>query len=353
MIDSLILAEKSIAAEYNKFIAAGDRWLEIKDYNMAREKYTEAQKIKPEEKYPKKKLVEIDSIIVSNELAVQDIYHGLVEEGDKHFGKKEYEQARIKFQNAAKYKPDEGYPGRKINEIDSIIFALNSLESRYSVIIAEADLLFTSKKYQDAKTKYIAAAALMPDKDYPKGRIEEINLQFKASNQKNQQAYDKAIADADKFFAAGILDQALDTYRSAKALNTEETYPDEMITRILKKLDENAIRNLCSEPLTIENNAERKFTFEPVLVSDRKSNYLFIKAKNLSEKEFKIVLSFGKGGTKNGGFVLPVPYQTEIREFIIPIGKQYNWFSQDNDWINLYSQGGVVEISTGKISKGD
>jgi tetratricopeptide (TPR) repeat protein len=352
-IDSIILTRKNIAAEFNKFVAAGDRWLEIKDYEKAREKYTEAQKIRPEDKYPRQKLVEIDSLVVQNEIAAQDIYNGLIEEGDKHFGKKEYEQAKTKFQNALKYKPGEDYPSKKIGEIDSLVTELEALQAKYSVLISEADQLFTSKKYQEAKTKYIAASALLPDEQFPKTRIEEINLHFKTSNQQNQQAYDKAIADADKYFASGILDQALDMYRNAKALNTEETYPDEMITRILTKLEENAIRNLISETLTLENNTEKKLTFEPVPVSDRKSNFLFVKAKNLSEKEFKIVLSYGKGGTKNGGFVLPVPNQADVRDFIIPIGKQYNWFSQDNDWINLYSQGGKVEISTGKISKGD
>lgn len=352
-IDSIVLAQKNIMAEYNKYIAAGDRWLEIKDYQMAKEKYSEAQKILPNEKYPRQKLVEIDSIVVLNEIAAQDIYNGLIDEGNKHFGKKEYEQAKIKFQNALKYKPEEGYPNQKINEIDSLVMELGALQAKYSVLISEADLLYTSKKYQDAKTKYIAASALLPDEQYPKTKIEEINLHFKTSNQQNQQAYDKAISDADKLFASGVLDQALDLYRNAKALNTELTYPDEMITRILTKLEENAIRNLLTETIVLENNTEKKLTFEPVLVSDRKSNYLFIKAKNLSDKEFKIVLSFGKGSTKNGGFVLPVPNQADEREFIVPIGKQYNWFSQDNDWINLYSQGGKVEVTTGKISKGD
>jgi len=352
-IDSIIMTRNNTLAEYNKNIAAGDRWVELKDYTLAKEKYNAALLIMPDEKYPKDMLVEIENLIVGNELAVQEAYNKLVEEADVHFEKKEYDQAKIKYQNALKYKPEESYPPQRIIVLDSLARELDLLQDKYSVIIAEADVLLKSKKYQEAKTKYIAASSMLPDEEYPKVKIEEINVHFKTSNQQNQQAYDKAIADADKFFAAGILDQALDTYRNARNLNSEETYPDEMIDRILKKLDENAIRDLAPAIVTIESNGEKKFSFEPVLVPDRKSNFLFIKATNKSEKEFKIVLSFGKGGTKNGGFMLPVPNQTEEKEFIIPIGKQYNWFSQDNDWISLVTQGGSVEISTVKISKGD
>jgi tetratricopeptide (TPR) repeat protein len=352
-IDSLIMAEKGLLAEYNKNIAAGDRWMELKDYDKAKEKYNEALKISPEEKYPRDKLTEIENIVVSNELSTQDNYNSLIETGDALFSKKLYEQAKIKYQNALKYKSQESYPAQKLIEIDSLVKNLESLQAKYSVIIAEADLLFSSKKYQEAKTKYIAASAVLPDEEYPKGKIEEINLHFKNNNQQNQQAYDKAIADADKFFASGILDQALDAYRNARNLSPGETYPDEMIGRILKKLDENAIRDLLPAAITLENNAEKKLTFEPLTVSDRKSSYLYIKVKNMSEKDFKIILSFGKGSGKNGGFVLPVPNQAEEKEFIIPIGKQYTWFSQDNDWISVITQGGKVEITTGKISKAD
>ncbi len=59
-----------------------------------------------------------------------------------------------------------------------------------------------------------------------------------------QQAYDKSIADADKFFASNVLDQALESYRTAKSILPEESYPDEMINRILGILDANAVRDL-------------------------------------------------------------------------------------------------------------
>ena len=103
---------------------------------------------------------------------------------------------------------------------------------------------FKAKEFQEAKTKYIEASALFPKEEYPMTKIEEINLYFKTEQLKVQQDYDKAIADADKFFASGIFDQALESYRTAKSIMPDESYPDEMINRIMGILDTNAIRDL-------------------------------------------------------------------------------------------------------------
>ncbi len=80
---------------------------------------------------------------------------------------------------------------------------------------------------------------------------------------------------------------------------------------------------------------------------------IFIKARNTTDVECKVVLSYGKGGSKNGGFILPIPASQQSKEYIISVGKQYTWFSQDNDWISLVPQGGSVELILVKISKGN
>jgi hypothetical protein len=125
-----------------------------------------------------------------------------------------------------------------------------------------------------------------------------------------------------------------------------------MIGRILGILDANAIRDLIGSPVSIAKNEEKRLTFEPVPVADRKTSFIFIKASNAAETECRVVLSYGKGSTKNGGFIIPIPSQKQDKEYIIPIGKQYTWFSQNNDWISLVPQGGSVEIRLIKISKG-
>jgi tetratricopeptide (TPR) repeat protein len=352
-IDQIILREKTKLADYNVYISAGDRMLESKEYDKAKEKYNLALSIMPEEKYPKDKLKEVEGIIYAEKVAVQEIYNKLIAEGDELLVKKEFDQAKVKYNNALKYKPDELYPVQKLGEIEGLVSDMETLKANYNRLIADADVAFKAREFREAKSKYVEASALFPKEEYPITKIEEINLYYKTEHLKLQQSYDKSIADADKFFASGIYDQALESYRTAKSILPDETYPDEMINRILGILDTNAVRDLVGSPVTIGNNEEKRLKFEPVLVTDRKGSIIFIKARNTADTECKVVVSYGKGSSKNGGYILPIPANQQTKEYIIPIGKQYTWFSQDNDWISLVPQGGAVEVILVKISKGN
>lgn len=351
--DQMINQQKAAEAEYNQYVSAGDRMMESKEYDKAKDKYNLAIAIRPDEKYPRDKLREVEQIILAQKKIVQETYDNLVATADDYFNKKEYDQAKIKYQNALKYKPDELYPVQKLGEIEALVSDLEMLKANYNRLITDADVAFKAKELSEAKSKYVEASALFPKEEYPITKIEEINLYFKADNLKMQQAYDKSIADADKFFASNVLDQALESYRTAKSILPEESYPDEMINRILGILDTNAVRDLLGSAITIANNEEKKLNFEPVLITDRKTNMIFIKARNTTDVECKVVLSYGNGGSKNGGFILPIPASQQSKEYIISVGKQYTWFSQDNDWISLVPQGGSVEMILVKISKGN
>jgi len=351
-IEELVDNQNSVRAEYNRIIGAADRMFESNEYDKAKAKYNEALALLPDEQYPKDKLKEISDVILAGELAIQETYNNFITEADELLSGEQYNDAIIKYREALKYKPDEEYPVQKISEIEHLINDFETLKAKYTGLIEEADRLFKAKEYQDAKPKYVEASAIFPEEEYPKSKIEEINLVHKANMQKIQNDYDKAIADADKFFSASVFDKALDLYRNAKGIKADELYPDEMIDKILKILDQNAVRDLLSSPSIIDDNTQEQFSFPPVSVSDRKSNFLYIKAKNITGSEFKVVLGYGKSGSKNGGFVIPIASGNEMKEFIIPIGKQYSWFSENNDWISLTPQGGSLEVSLIKITKG-
>ncbi len=351
--DQLIYNQQATEAEYNRLAAAGDRMLEAKEYEKARTKYQEALDLLPQKLYARDQLHEIDKILLVSAESNQKTYNNIIEEADILFGKQEYGQAKLKYENALKYKPDEVYPTQKITEIDQLVGEFEINKANYSRLIADADKDFKARDYEPAKTKYLEASALFPKEGYPLEKIEEINLIRKADVQNMQQAYDKAIADADKFFASNTLDQALSSYRVAKAYKPDELYPVQMIEKILAILDKNAVRDLVTSSSSIEGNTLKKYTFAPVSVSDRKQNLIYIKARNSSDKDFKVILSYGKGSSKNGGFIIPITLGDDEKEFIIPIGNQYTWFSEDNDWISLAPQGGTVEVNLMKISRGN
>lgn len=352
-IDDLLYASGSTEAAYNRVVSAGDRMFEEKEYEKAQTRYNEALQIIPGSVYPLERLKEIDQKLLERELAVQKSYNESISSADALYAKGELNQARIAYQQALKFKPDEGYPKQQINTIDLQSDEFDKLKTDYLRIVGEADQLFTSKEYKKAKEKYIDASAIFPDEIHPKNRIESINIVFRGDYAKSQKEYDKTIADADKFLAAGVYDQALNAYRKAMALMPDEFYPPQMIDRIMKILEDNAIRKVVTSSVVIEHNQQKDFNFEPLAFADRGSSVLLIKAKNLTESQFRIILGYGKDKSKKGGVTIPVQSDTGEMEYIVLIGRQYPWSSEDNNFISLTSQGGTIEITLMEISKGE
>ena len=88
-------------------------------------------------------------------------------------------------------------------------------------------------------------------------------------------------------------------------------------------------------------------------VGVRKQNYILIKARNLSDTEFKMLVSFGMNSAKTGGVVLQVPQGDGVKDYIVRIGAVYKWFSEDNNWLSIYPEGGDLEVALIRISKSD
>jgi tetratricopeptide (TPR) repeat protein len=352
-IEDLLYAAGSTDAAYNRVVSAGDRMFEDKDYEKAQVRYNEALQIKPGSMYPLERLKEIDQKLFERELEVQKSYNESISQADALYAKGELSQARIAYQQSLKFKPEEGYPRQQINIIDLQSDEVDKLKTDYMRIVGEADQLFTSKEYQKAKEKYIEASAIFPDEIHPKNRIESINVIFRGDYAKFQKEYDKTIADADKFLAAGVYDQALNAYRKASSLMPDEYYPPQMIDRIMKILGDNAIRKVVTSPIVIEHNQQKDFSFEPLSFADRGSSILLIKARNLTEGQFRIILGYGKDKAKKGGVTIPVQSETGEIEYIVLVGRQYPWSSEDNNFISLTAQGGTIEITLMEISKGE
>jgi tetratricopeptide (TPR) repeat protein len=348
----IIIAEiEANRAKYNMAVAAADRMMQSEEYNKAQAKYEEALSILPEEVYPKDKIAEIGNIIVANEMANQDSYNALILQADNHFKAEDYKEARIKYEDALSYKPNESYPKEQIEAMERLSDELEQKKDNYSQLVAAGDRMFSGREFQEAKIKYQAASDMFPDEAYPKEKITEINLIFKADFQEKQKVYDKAIADADKFFAANDLGKSMDSYKIAKSVLPDETYPDQMIEKILGILEANSVRKIVTSAVILENGQQREFAFSPMAYSDRSSSMLFIQAQNLGDSEFKLFISYGKGDTKNGGYSVPVPAGGEMKEYLIPLGNQRNWSSKDNDWVSLTTQGGSVEVRKIEITK--
>jgi tetratricopeptide (TPR) repeat protein len=207
--------------------------------------------------------------------------------------------------------------------------------------------------WRSAKAAYQTAVNIKPDEQFARDRLDEVSTLYQLELETLTKEYQKYIADADNYFNGKIYDGAIENYRIAAGILPDETYPEKMIARITKIINDNAITDVNKITQVIPDNTEQKFSFDPLPVNVRKENYILLKARNVSGHDFKMLVNFGVDGAKTGGVVLPVPQGEVPRDYIIRIGGLYKWFSDDNNWLSVYPEGGDVEVGLIRISKSD
>lgn len=238
---------------FNDLVAQGENEYTRKQWQNAIENWTKALGIKPEEKVLKEKIAiakqEYEREMAQKAIEAQNArtYKLLVTSGDSLFALKKYGEAREKYVAALNVNSQEAYPSQKITEIDRTLAELakaekdatekKALEEKYKHLIAEADLLFGQKNYDDAEPKYKEALALNFEKTYPETQIKAINdiRRQEAERLKQETAlnarYDKIIASADQEFQNKTYETSIKYYQQALEVKPSENYPKEMIAK--------------------------------------------------------------------------------------------------------------------------
>lgn len=356
-----ILAEQArqeaIEEEYQGTITNADALFDRGEYEQAKARYSEAMQIKTDNtEYPLQKITEIDQIMaeIARNKALDEKYAMEISQADEFMNKHAYLEALQAYKNASETKAGEEYPREKIAEINSRLSELKEERDKaYNAAIAQADSYFNIGNYRSAKSTYQTAVDIKPDEQYARDRLDEVTKLYRAELEILKIDYQKYVADADNYFNSKIYDGAIENYRLAAAVMPDEEYPGKMISRITKIINDNAITDVNKLALIIPNNTEHKFPFTSLPVSVRKENYILIKAKNLSNREFKMLVNFGQDNTKMGGVVLQVPDSETVKDYIVRIGALYKWFSEDINWLSIYPEGGDIEIALIRISKSD
>jgi tetratricopeptide (TPR) repeat protein len=256
----VLLAAQGVEEKYNTAINQADELLKVNEYENAKGKYNEAAGIKPKEKYPKDKILEINNIL-SQIAKTNQTYQQAVAKADGLFNQKSYEKAKEAYADAGRIKPEETYPPEMIGKIDNLIAEQNQLaaeaeaekirlekkkaeaeaarlatiqaekDKNYSEAIAKADNLFNEKQYESARNEYRIAQTVKPEETYPQQRITEIGT-LMAQLSAAQKTYEDAVAKGDREFKAEKFDAAKLAYNDAQKAKPEETYPGEQIAKI-------------------------------------------------------------------------------------------------------------------------
>ncbi|MDP4282010.1 MAG: hypothetical protein Q8867_07640 [Bacteroidota bacterium] len=342
--------QKAIQIQYQASLDKADRYFKDKSYLQARTEYSNAGTIKPDEQYPKDKIVEIESILAELK-AKDDAYKASIDKADQLFNQKSWEDARNEYQNASSIKPEEKYPGNKMAEINKILTDLKGKKQTFDELVNKGNTLFGQNDLYKAKETYQQALTIFPDEDYPKSRISRITTMVDSIYRANKGLYDKAIGEADQAFNSLIFNKAIDSYTEALSYLPMENYPKEMIGKIKKIISENVIVDVLKDTKTISSGSEERFSFTPSNMASRKNNYFYIKIRNLSDKPFNVLVRYGKDKQINGGAILRnLAGDGKIYDRLVSVRDQDPWYREDNNWISLIPQGGDIEVSFIQIS---
>jgi tetratricopeptide (TPR) repeat protein len=251
--------------DYANKVRSGDRNFATKNYAQAKIDYADALKMKPSETYPTQRISDIDKLIqeqtrlAAEQKAKDDSYNASIAKADNLLKSKQYDQAILAYKEASAFKPNEKLPFTKIDEIVQIKKDIET-ENKYKQAIASADSYLAKKQYEQAKSFYSQALDLKANDNYATTQIakadKEINDQLKLlSDQKaKQEAYDKAVADGDKLFAAKDFDMAKANYQRALAIFADKPIPKQKISDIDRIIKENKIADEFNAVLSEANN---------------------------------------------------------------------------------------------------
>ena len=330
--------------KYNTLIERGDNAFRNLDYKLALSSYSEALKIKPDQQYPQNKINDIEKKYSEN--TNKDIsYSTYISRADSLFKSGDLNGAKNAYKRASFSKPQEDYPLNKIREIDETLNKNSTAENRR--LINLADGYYNKNRLKEAREYYKKAIILIPAQKYPKDQIDKINKQLIYDD------YNNLIKTAEEYFNKNEYEKSKPFYMQALLLKPDETLPKTRLSELSKLIKQYAFANAIDEITSeiIKNNSSKKFTFEP-LKNKSVSNYITIKARNISGKSFKIILNYGKDNTNSGGSVLKIGNSKEVNEYKILIGAQSDWVQEDNNWLSLSPVGGNIEILGIQIKDG-
>lgn len=331
-------------------------------YDESLAKYKSALKQNPSDEFTSQKIDYLTDLINNRnkEIELNAQYTALLSKGDSSASGEDFYTALDYYTQAYNLIPNRNEAKDKKESTQKCINEI------------EAQLALEKQKWDEYYNEAMSAAqAFMNESNYPEA-IKEYNkaLRFKENDPTATQAlknatqlndarlatlmneYEQYISNADNQYNTNNLDKAIEYYSKALALNTGNTYPADMIDKISIMLQENKLAILIDENTIINSNETKKFNFEPVDVTTRKGNYILIKAKNLSDRSYTMFISYGSPNGNSGSLIVRIPNNQDTNSFIIKIGTQYKWFSEDNTWIELTPEGGDIEIELMEITKG-
>ena len=355
--------------DFENYIAKGVNAEAAKNYELALTNYNKALEIKPNnaDALAQKKNAE-DMILYQEQqrkeqerLAALEAeqqrkanIQKLINAGNQQLTDKRYAEAEQTFNQVLALDPTNATATEKLGIIAGFYEEIQrQKQENYQNAMSDGDYAYASRNYAEAIRQYYIALTNKPGDEIASQRLTEAQQAENIRLASLEGEYNGFITKGDAQFQTKNYDKAIEFYTKAMNVGTGNPYPANKIREIGDILKANRLVELVPESVTINANETKRFNFEPVDVTTRRGNYILIKAKNLTDKQFPLYISYGSKNGENGGFMVSVPKNTETNDFIVRIGSQYKWFSEDNTWIEVMPEGGNIEIILMEITKGN
>lgn len=252
------LEEAELNKQFTSKMNEAQKAYEDKEWDKAKQLYNAASTIKPTDRTPKDRIIEIDNML-ANMKADEENYNNFISKADQFFSEKKYEDAISNYKSALKIKPNEAHPKDQITKAEQAKKQLEEdalVDRKYQNLIKSADNQLKNESYEQAKSTYEEALALKENETYPKDQIALIEKKIndlaaeKERLEKLKQDYDNEIIKADQFYKDEKWEEAKQSYQAAKTIKSDESYPDQMIKDIELKLQHLA---------NLENEKQNRF----------------------------------------------------------------------------------------------
>ncbi|MGZ2371122.1 hypothetical protein ACXR6G_15195 [Ancylomarina sp. YFZ004] len=243
--------QKEIDDKYNLLVDSGDKQLKEGEYIQAKQNYTEALALKPNESHPKAQLIKIESLmahqakLVADKQAREQKYADLISMADSQMNSGEFDKALGNYQQALNIKPKAAYLNeqvkkakqgkidkkRELEEKAKQELDLQIKYQKYDALIAKGDNNFASKKYFDSRDNFRDALEIKPNEKYPKDQLNKLEdmmakeLQQATAIKEFDAKYEVFITTANSQLKTREYDLAKGSYQRASEMKPEEAYP--------------------------------------------------------------------------------------------------------------------------------
>ena len=254
-------------------------------FELALTYYNEAARAWPEKAGDVDQLIDFVNKSQENRAKNQKLYERMIADADREYLGQEYKNALALYQRASQLLPDDPYPLKQIQLVDSLII---HVEKPYEELIAQAELFEDQNLYSEAIQKYEEAAKLKPASKLSQSKITEIKrkhetlLKTTEKSEKTQSDYLSIIKRADLAFQNKNFQDAALNYELAANLKPYESYPKEK----LKELKEVQSQEKTDYKETLSNRAENQYTEAITLADEHFKNGRYTEARVYYKRAF-------------------------------------------------------------------